>query len=164
NFAELHLNDLDIGGLHNPADEARFDGKFTVAAIDQNQELHARRTAVIKQRVKRGADRAAGVEHVIHEDDILALHGKRNIGAAHDGLDVYCRKVVAIEIDIEDADRDLALLERLDFRRQPLRHRDAAAANAYEGELVKIGTFFENFVGQADERTVDFRCAHQLSL
>ena len=56
---ELHFDDLDVGGLHRAADEARLDRQFAVAAIDQHQQLHARRTAVVEQRVERGANRAA---------------------------------------------------------------------------------------------------------
>ena len=61
-----------VGGLHGAADVARFDGQLAVAAVDQHQQLHARRAPVIEQRVERGADRAAGVQHVVHQDDVFA--------------------------------------------------------------------------------------------
>jgi hypothetical protein len=73
---ELHFDDFDVGGLHHAADEARLDGQLAVAAVDQHQQLHARRPAVVEQRVERGADGAAGVQHVVHQDDVLALHAK----------------------------------------------------------------------------------------
>ena len=104
-----------IGGLHGAADEPGFDRQLAVAAIDQHQQLHARRAAVIEQRVERGADGAAGVEHVIHQDDVLALHGKRDLGGADDRLDIDRGQIVAIQIDVEDADRDRPFLERLDL-------------------------------------------------
>ena len=58
------------------ADEPGFDGQFAMAAVDQHQQLHARRAAVVEQRVERRADGAAGVQHVVHQDDVLALHAK----------------------------------------------------------------------------------------
>src|SRR5678816_1764146 len=48
---ELYLDDFDVGSLHGAADVARLDGQFTVAAIDQYEQLHARRTPVLEQAV-----------------------------------------------------------------------------------------------------------------
>ena len=76
-------------GLHHAADEARFDGQLAMAAVDQHQQLHARRAAVVEQRVERGADGAAGVEHVVHQDDVFALHRKRDLGGADHRLDIH---------------------------------------------------------------------------
>ena len=67
-------------GLHHASHEARFDRQFAMAAVDQHQQLHPRRPAVIEQRVERGANGPAGVEHVVHQDDVLALHAERNFG------------------------------------------------------------------------------------
>ncbi len=88
-FLKFHFDDFVIGGLHGAADVARFDGQFAMAAIDQNQQLHARRTAVIEKSVERRADGAAGVKHVVHQDDFFSLHGKRDIGAVEHRL--VCR-------------------------------------------------------------------------
>ena len=105
-FLELHFDDLVVGGLHHAADEARLDGQLAVAAVDQRQQLHARRAAVVEQRVERRAHGAARVQHVVHQDDVLALHGERNLGGAHDGLDVHRGQIVAVQVDVEDADRE----------------------------------------------------------
>ena len=64
-------------GLHHAADVAGLDGQLAVAAVDEHQQLHARRAAVVEQRVQRGAHGAAGVEHVVHEDDVLARARRR---------------------------------------------------------------------------------------
>ena len=68
----------------------------------------------------------------------LPCDRKGDFGGADHRLDVHGGEVVAVEIDIEDADRDHALLEGFDLRGQPLRQRHAAAADADEGELVEI--------------------------
>src|SRR2546430_83944 len=60
-FLKFHFDDLVVGGLHGAADEPRFDGQLAVAAIDQDQQLHPRRAAMIEQRIERGPNRAPGV-------------------------------------------------------------------------------------------------------
>ena len=45
------------------------DRQLAVAAVGQHGQLHAPRAAVVEQRVDRRAHGAAGVEHVVHQDD-----------------------------------------------------------------------------------------------
>ena len=71
-------------------------------------------------------------------------------------------EVVAIEIDVEDADRNLALFQRLDLGREPLRQRHAAPADADERQLIQVFRLFENLVRQPDQGAVDLRGAHEL--
>ena len=51
------------------ADVVGPDRQLAVAAVDEDRELHARRPAVVEERVDRRADRAARVEDVVDEDD-----------------------------------------------------------------------------------------------
>ena len=78
------------------------------------------------------------------------------------GLISTVREIVAVQIDIQNADRNLAVFERLDLGGQALRQRHAAAADADEGELVQILGLFQNFMRQPDQRPVDLRGAHEL--
>jgi len=82
-----------------------------MAAVDEDSQLHAARTAVIEEGVERGADGAAGVEHVVHQDDVLAFDAELDVGRTDDGLDADSAEVVAVEVDIEDADRNLPVFE-----------------------------------------------------
>ncbi len=85
-------------GLHRAADECGFDRQFAMAAVDQHQQLHARRAAVIEQRVERGADGAAGVEHVVHQDDVFARDIENGISVAlTTGLMSDGGEIVAVE-------------------------------------------------------------------
>ena len=61
-------------------------------------------------------------------------------------LDAHGAEIVAIEVDVENADGDLPLLERFDFGGEPLGQRNPTAADADEGELIEIFGLFENFV------------------
>jgi len=47
------------------------------AAVDEDQQLHARGPAVFKQRVERRADGAAGVEHVVKQQHMRVIDLKR---------------------------------------------------------------------------------------
>ena len=58
-FLKLNFDDFNVRGLYGPADEARFDGQFAMAAIDQYKQLNACWTAVIEQRVECRTDGAA---------------------------------------------------------------------------------------------------------
>ena len=159
---ELHLDDLRVRGLHHAPDEAGLDGQLAMAAVDQRQQLHPRRAPVIEQRVESRADGAAGVEHIVHQDDVLALHRKGDLGGAHHRLDIHGREIVAVQIDIEDAHRNPAFFERLDLPGQPLRQGNAAAADPDKSQQVQVLGLLQDFMSQTDQRPVDFRCAHEL--
>ena len=55
-------------------------------SVDEHGELHAVGSPVVEQRVDRGADRAAGVEHVVDEHHRSPLERKVELGAVDDGL------------------------------------------------------------------------------
>src|SRR5206468_657861 len=57
------------------------------------------------RRVQRGADRAAGEEHIVDEHDDLVVDGEVERGFVHDGRVPDAREVVAVERDVERAER-----------------------------------------------------------
>src|SRR3970282_1984980 len=63
------------------ADELRGDGRLAPAAVHQRGEPHARRPAVVEQLVQRRAYGAAGVEHVVDQDEIAAFDLEGDLGA-----------------------------------------------------------------------------------
>ena len=68
-------------------DEAGLDGQFAMAAVDQDQQLHARRDGPDRTSASSAARiGAAGVENVIHQDDVLARHGEIDFGGVEHGL------------------------------------------------------------------------------
>ncbi len=94
----------------------------------------------------------------------LPVTGKLNVGGVQHRLVRNRRQIVAIEVDIQNADRNLAVLQGFDLLRQPLRQGHAAAADADERQLIQVFGALQNFVRQPDQRAVDFRGAHQLFL
>src|SRR5213083_2297985 len=61
------------------ADICCFDRQLAAAAIDQHRELDGFRPSIVEQLVDRGADRPAGVEHIVNQHDAAAgdLEGQR---------------------------------------------------------------------------------------
>jgi len=72
-FAEFHFYDFTAAGRYVLADVGGLNGQLTMTAVNEDCQLHAARATVIKERVKRGADGAAGVEHVVAEDHVAAF-------------------------------------------------------------------------------------------
>ena len=90
--------------------------------------------AEVAQRVERGADRAAGEEDVVDEDDEPAVDAA--VGQ-HRGLqrpDAAQPQVVAVEGDVDGADVDLRAGERLDAGGEAAGQRGAAGRDADEDE------------------------------
>src|ERR1035437_7724929 len=56
-----------------------------------------------KKGVESSARGAAGVKHVVDQDDLLALDGKADFHFLHHGFGAECGKVITIKRDIERA-------------------------------------------------------------
>src|SRR6266540_2498645 len=106
---ELHLDALVARGRQVLADVVGPDRQLAVAAVDEDGELDPVGAAVVEERLDRGADRAAGVEDVVDEDDGLALERKVERRRADDRLRMERRTasahldVVAVEGDVDRA-------------------------------------------------------------
>src|SRR5256885_5717049 len=141
-LAKLHFNDFAIVGLNVTADVGGFDGQFAMAAINQHAELNAARAAMIEQRVKRGARCAAGIEHVVAEDDTLLRHRHADFALLHQRLWTDGGKVIAIKRDIQGSNRHWHFFDLLDQLPQALRQRHAPAANPDEREMLAASELF----------------------
>ena len=104
---QVHLHALRQRRRQVLADVVGLDRQLAVAAVDQHDELNRLRPAELDQRVERRANRPAGVEHVVDQQDPLVVDRERNLGAADDRLraDGVAHQVVAIERDVERAGR-----------------------------------------------------------
>ena len=54
-----------------------MDGKFAVAAVDEDGEFDFGGSAIIGERIERGADGSACEKHIIDQDDMCAVDGER---------------------------------------------------------------------------------------
>src|SRR3989338_5075624 len=74
------LQVLSCGERQFCPDHLRLHRQFASAAIHQHCQRDFRRAAVVEQFIHRGANGAAGIEHIVHQDDMAALHVKRDAG------------------------------------------------------------------------------------
>jgi len=128
-----------------------------VAAVDENDQLNHFRPAELDQRVERRANGAAGVEHIVDEQDPLLVDRERNFRLADERLRAHRRahQVVTVERDVERAGRHLAMADLAQQPRQTPGQRHPARADADQGEIVHATVPFDDFVGNARERAAD---------
>ena len=128
-----------------------------MAAVDEHGELDLGRAAVIGKGVERGADGTAGEKHVVHEDDVRAVHGEGNVAFLDGGVFAEVLEVVAIERNIEHAEREFPAILLGKQRQNPLRHFIAAAADADERDGM-AAVFLADRPGEAFHAGGDVFC------
>ena len=163
-FVEADFDNFGIGGFDGAADEAGLDGQFAMAAVDEHAKADAARTAEIEEAVHCGAYGAAGIENVVDKQQISIINGERNFARLDNGLRGDGGKIVAIESDVESADRDFRFGGGANGFRKALGERDAAAANADEREILCAAGFFDDFMRQTFEGAANFVRGHELAL
>ena len=148
------LHPLDERGRQVLADEVGPDRQLAVAAVDQHRELDGARPAEVVERVERGADGAAGEEHVVDQHDDLAVDpAGRDLGGQ--GAGRLQPQVVAVHRDVEGADGHGVPLDRGDPLGEPAGQRDAAGRDAEQDEVVGALVALEDLVGDAGQRPGD---------
>ena len=84
-----------------------------MAAVHEDDQLDRLRPSELDERVERRANRPAGVEHVVHEQDALVVDRERDVGASDDrlGADGMAHEVVPVERDVERSGRNVVLAD-----------------------------------------------------
>src|SRR5215216_2637729 len=118
------------------------------AAVDQYSELYATRAAEIDQLIERGANRATGVKHVVDQNDVAVFDVAGKICAIDDWLRSNGREIVAIESDVEYADRRAITFEVRDLLRHAFGEWNAATPDSNEEQVAGAVIFFDHFGGQ----------------
>ena len=142
---------LSAKGSSTSKGESLRDTAMTVdaMAVDEDGETHGARSPELRERVEGGADRAAGVEHVVDEHDDLVVDAARrdvrSVGHAHG----VAPQVVAVQRDVELADRDLGALDVLDAGREATGEGDPARRDAEEHEPLAALVALEDLVTDA---------------
>src|SRR5215831_15183530 len=103
-----HDRQIARNGQARP-DVAGLDRQLAASAIDQHGELDRLGPAVVEQLVDCGAHGSPGVEHVVHEHEPAAGNLERQLGRCELGAQSLLRVVVAIERDVDEPDRVLAV-------------------------------------------------------
>jgi hypothetical protein len=94
------------------------------------------------------ADRPAGVEDVVDQQNPPVVDRERDVGALDDRLraDRMAHQVVAVERDVERAGRHVMAADLLDAPRQPAGERHAPAADADQRQLLDPAMALDDLV------------------
>ncbi len=112
--------------IHVPANHVGLDRQFTAAAFHQYRQHDRGWAAVIEQFIERGADGAAGVQHVVDQDDVPVIDVERQVGRLHLRVHADAGEVVAVKGNVEAAERLLQFQQCM----QALRDPDTAGVDA----------------------------------
>src|SRR2546422_6444943 len=127
---QLDVDLLGRGSRHILAHEVRFDGQFTMTAIDQDSQLNAARAAKIIERIHGRAGGASAKEHIIYQ------HHRAIVEVERHNSRVYLRHrllpdVVAVHANIQAAHRDRMSPDILQDLAQPLAEENPAALHPH---------------------------------
>ena len=136
------------------------DRQLAMAPVDQHRQADRLRPPEIDQRVHRGPDRAARVQHVVDEDDRPTVDARRQLGALDDGLLGDQREVITVERDVERPDRHLDAFVLADRVGDPPRQRDATTLDPDQQQAVGARLLLDDLVGEADRRATDLVGGH----
>ena len=146
---ELDLDPLAAGGRQVLADVVGSDRQLAVTTVDEDGELDAGRPAALEERLDRGANRPAGVEHVVHEHTRRSAEIEVHRGRVDDGLLGTGDDVVPVEGDVDGTERDLLPAPLLDQTGEPLRERDAAGMDADERQAAEVVVALDDLMRDA---------------
>ena len=134
----MHAHVVARGGRYVLADEIGTNGKLAVAAVHQHRETYGARTSVVDQGIHRGSNRPAGEEHVVDEHDDPFVDREWDFRLAHHRRVADSGQVVAVERDVDGAERDQGALVRPNRRLDAGRERVAARPDTDDGESGEV--------------------------
>ena len=125
-----------------------------MAAVGEHRELDALRAAVIEQRVDGRARGAAGEHDVVDQDHRAAVEVEVEVRAVDDrlGARLAVADVVAVEGDVEVAERHLGPAELADERVQPAGQHRPAGVDADQRDRLRLGVLLDDLVRDPHER------------
>ena len=128
------------------SDEVGADRKLAVTTVHEDGESDRARASVIDERIHRRADGAAGEEDVVDEDDNAVVDGERDLRLTHHRRVADARQVVAVERDIDRAERKIDAFVRAYGLTDPRGERVATRADADDREKGKIALTLDDLV------------------
>src|ERR1700676_2262061 len=157
-FDHEDLDPLRVRGGDVLADVVRPDGQLAMSAIDEHGELDGLRPPNVHQRVHRRARGSPVMDHVVDEDDHLAVDGWHLGGGAMRWLAQVA--VVAMLGHVEPAGRHGAAFELGQDDGEPPRQDVALAYNADQHEVVGAAIPLHDLMRDPRERPADLVGIH----
>src|SRR5580704_14463371 len=157
-FEHEDLDPLGVRGGDVLADIIRPDRQLAMSAVDEHRQLDGLRAPKVHQRVHRRARGPAVMDHVVDEDDDLAVDGWHLRGGSMRWLAQVA--VVAMFGHIEPAGRHGAAFELGQDQRESPRQDVALAYHADQHEIVGAAIPLHDLVRDARERPADLVRIH----
>src|SRR5581483_5853817 len=131
------------------------------APVDHHGQLHGPGPAVVVEGVEGGPHRAAGEEHVVHQDHDAAgeVHGD---GGHRLGQQRAQADVVPVEGGVQRAQGDGRALDALELAAQTLGQGHATRLEAHEDDVVEPVVALDHLVGDAGDGPAQVVGAHDL--
>ena len=144
-----HVHPLLARGRQVLADIVGANRELAVATVDEHRELHPLGTPVVEQGVDRRPHGAAGEQDVVHEHHGAPVEVEVEVrGMDHrPGAGLAVVDVVAVERDVEVAERHLEPGQLADQRMQPLAQDGAAGVDADQRETIGTRVLLDDLVG-----------------
>ena len=124
---------LAVVERHIPGAVGRRDRQFATAAVGQHGQFDGARATVVEQFVDRRPRRAAGVEHVIDQDDVAAFDIEGNHRRPALRVQALLGEIVAVEGNVDQAD----LLGQAEQFLEALGDPGAAAVDADQRRVLR---------------------------
>src|SRR5262249_12452475 len=150
-----HVDALRCGRGDRLAHDVGLNGQLATAPVYKYGQGDSPWPAEIGELVEGGANGSAGVEHVVHDDDALAVDVDRNLRLADDRTRADGLEIVAVERDVQRTAGDVGLLALADRGDDLRRELDAAALNADDHEIVGPLVQFNDLVGHPPNGSVE---------
>jgi hypothetical protein len=115
------------------AEVVRIDRQLAAAAVGEHRQAHRARPPEIEQLVQRGADGAAGMQHVVDQHHLAPVDGERDLAAPRLAVQADAAEVVAVQRDRERAQRHLRAQRAV----QALGEPHAAGVDADEAGVLR---------------------------
>src|SRR5215831_6174980 len=132
-FAKTNFHNLAIAGFDLPANKSGFNWELAMAAINQDTQANSARPPQVEKPVHRGANSTAGVEHVVHNQQIAAVNVKINVRRLQQRLRPYCREIVPVQSYVQAAQWNPAFGIAFDRSGESLGERHAPASHPNKG-------------------------------
>jgi hypothetical protein len=117
-----------------------------VAAIHEDGELDRPRTPQVDEPVEGRPDRPAREEHVIDENHDLSFDLERDLRPPQHRVFPDVIEIVAVQVDVQNPDRDGSSFDLADLVAQTVRERNAARLDPDQPEPLRDLVLLEDLV------------------
>src|SRR5262245_2575688 len=133
-----------------------------MAPIHQNRELDRSWSSEVHQTVEGGANGTSSEQHVIHEDGAPVGEREWYLRAFDFEMIMATPQIIAVEGDIDHAQRHSLSLDGADLLRQPPGEMNPTRPDTDKHQILTALIAFQNLMGDARQGPVDRHLIHHL--